>query len=192
MISDEQAERLISLLEQLNSSNLTVSDLLAMSAVGISIVSIIVAVGIFRAQQKFERRRYTTQLHDWYWSAEMREIREGSYAIRAQWKASGDQSAFVESLLSKGEDGENTSEWRKVSRLLFFFSDIERQIRMKTVDQELAIEMFGDAQYGWFSDFFAAVRDVVEERHQGQPNPPSWIARTKALEELIQEFGKTR
>lgn len=192
MISEEQVERVISALEELNSSTLTAADFLAMSAVGVSIVSIIVAVGVFLAQQKSERRRYTTQLHDWYWSTEMRKIRESVFSTRARWKGSEDQLAFIDALLAKGKEGEYTPQWREISRLLFFFGDMERHIRKKTVDQELALEMFGDAQYQWFSDFFAAVRDAVEERHEGQPNPPSWIARTKALEKLVRESGKKR
>lgn len=158
MATKEQVERTIQAIENLSGAGWSYSDTIASFAVGVSVASIVAAWRISVSQQEAERRRYTAQLHDWYWSDEIREIRQTVDATQLEWRKSDDPDDYIRKLLAKTDRGENNRSWLHTSRLLFFFSDLERHIRSKTVDKNLALEMFGRAQYEWFEDFFSAVR----------------------------------
>jgi len=188
MATKEQIERIIQAVEHLNATGWSNSDTIASFAVGVSVASIVAAWRISVSQQKSERRRYTAQLHDWYWSVEMREIRQTVDATQLEWRKSDDPDDYIRKLLAKTNNGQNNTSWLHISRLLFFFSDLERHIRSKTVDKNLALEMFGRAQYEWFEDFFSAIRKQVEARYQGHNNPPSWLQETMAFEERLQKL----
>lgn len=193
-VSDEKLDRLIAAVEKSGAATLSVADMIGISAMVVSAISVFVAYHIFRTQQRAERRRYTAQLHDFFWSEDFKKIRETVYACRAKWKSThADKQDDILTYLSTHKDDDAPPvEWSAISRLLFFFSDLDRYIDKEIVDEELALEMFGKAQYDWFKDYIDAIRQVVEQSHASSSNPPSWIARTKSLEAKIAQFEGSR
>jgi hypothetical protein len=194
IISDEKFDQLIATMEKIGTESLSPADFIGIGAAFISAVSVGLAYYIYWGQQRTERRRYTAQLHDFYWSEDFKRIRESVYASRARWKtkSANEQDAILVYLSTHKEDDAPPPEWSAIARLIFFFSDLDRYIDKEIVDKELSLEMFGNAQYEWFRDYIGAIRLVVEQSHGKSGNPPSWIARTKSLEAKIDQFERDR
>lgn len=191
-ISMEQVERLIAAVEQGAEAGFPIAETVSGLAVLVSLIAAGVTLGIFRAQQKAERRRYVAQLHLFYWSEDFKGLREQVYRCRDRWLSDRTACPLIAYLRDGRRDKSLEEDWARVARLLFFFADLDRFIDNKIVERDLALEMFGQAQYGWFKDFFADLRAVVEEAHGIRENPPSWIARTLALEAKITDFERER
>lgn len=156
--------------------------------------SVFVTISIFFVQQRSERRRYTAQLHDFFWSEDFKRVRELVWIERDKWLREGDEAKIIQYFVKPEFDLEkprDTSEAeRAVVRLLFFFADLNRYIDRKIVDRQLALELFGDAQYRWFSDFVEGIRKVVREGPKGRKTFPRWVSETESLERKVNRSRK--
>jgi len=147
---------------------------------------------IFSLQREVEKRRLVVQHHEWYWSDEIREMRQSLAQAQKNWKATQRSDYFIVSLLKDDSNGKQKVEWQHISRLLFFFASLERYLEQELLDEKLTLEFFGEAQFSWFKDFIAAISRVVEKRERDGDLLPSWIEPVKKFAARVEKNEQKR
>lgn len=185
MSTDQKIDVILDTLEEINATGSSLADWAAVSAVAVSVLAIWMGYITAKSQLEAERRRYTAQLHDLYWSDEIRDCRQIAMAAQQALEDATDKKSYLTKLRATGDNGRNSDEWKKISRLISFFSDLELYVQEKVVDEKLAMSMFGSAQYVWFQRLISALRAEIEADPDAMKNPPSWIVRTVSFEKRM-------
>jgi hypothetical protein len=55
----------------------------------------------------------------------------------------------------------------------------------RLIDEDVAFEMFGVAQYDWFRDYFRAIRDSVKRREPDPTKRPRFVFETEEFEKRL-------
>jgi hypothetical protein len=173
--------------------SLTSADIIAIAAALIALAALISSYLIFRQQRRVERQSYVASLHATWWSEDLDTKRHIVWQELEKWRELGNESpAIKHHAKSSGGWGISFPERRAHARVLFFFADLNRLIAHGLIDQDIAFEMFGVAQYDWFRDYFAALRQAIIDREPNTMKRPRWVGETEEFENRLDAWKERR
>lgn len=169
------------------------SNIIAFIAVLVALLALVASYFIFRQQQKIERGRYAAQLHEAWWSDDLDAKRHVVWVELEKWEKLGSESPAIQYYSGGGGLWPVDSVERKAhARVLFFFSDLNRLIEHGLIEENIAFEMFGVAQYEWFRPYFVAIRETVKARQPAPDKRPRFVAETEAFEKRLDAWKARR
>ena len=135
-------------------------------------------IHVYLTQKKRENLKAVTSLHDKWWSAEFADYRAVVWEHLELWKTMGSDSHNSPVILNYSRRGERWGlrDKRQIAhtRVLFFFCDVSVMLRRRLIDEDLAFEMLGVHQYSHYQDYFAAIREAINEA-TGLVKPPFFV-----------------
>ena len=144
---------------------LNFTESVALISAVVALLSLLVTWLVFRAQASTVRASEAIRLHEIWWSAELDQARRTAWQVIADWEAGGELSQEVlRSYRSHGR-GEATGyvdERVAISRIAFFFADLNAMLDAKLVPADLVSRLFGHAQFAWYQPFLMAVGSEVQ------------------------------
>jgi hypothetical protein len=169
----------------------TLGNLIAVIATVIALASLLSSYVLFRYQRAVERRRYVAQLHETWWSEDLDTKRHIVWQELEKWQKLGPDSPALRYYAKQGETWPiDAPERRAHARVLFFFSDLNRLIAHRLIEEDIAFEMFGVAQYEWFREYIGAIREAVKNREPDPHKTPRWVAETEEFEQRLDAWKR--
>jgi len=135
-------------------------------------------IHVYLSQKKRENLKAVTALHEKWWSTEFAAFRAVVWEQLEIWQSMGDDGQDSPVILNYSRRGERWGlrDDRQIAhtRVLFFFCDVSVMLRRKLIDEDLAFEMLGVHQYSFYREYFAAIREAINEP-TGLVKPPFFV-----------------
>lgn len=165
---------------------ISIANAIATVAALIALVALITALATARAQRRTERQRYVAQLHETWWSDGLDTKRQIVWRERENWLAAGKDSPAIRHYARQGGGWPVDSDENQAhARVLFFFADLNALLRHNLIDEDIAFEMFGVAQYDWFRDYFTAIRAAISGRDPKPERESRFVAEMEEFERRL-------
>lgn len=156
------------------------STVVATCAAVISLTAIATSYLMFRYQRHIERRRFVADLHRTWMSADFDAKRHVVWRELEKWVELQQYSPAIKHFAKAANHWPMDSIERMAhAAVFFFFADLNTLLRHRLIDEDLAFEMFGPAQYEHFREYIAAIRVVIKERQPDASKWPRWLSETE-------------